>query len=411
MFIPISSEGEGEGETDTTAPVITLNGNADVTVEACSDYTELGATATDAVDGVVTVVTSGSVVLTVPDVYTITYTAEDSAGNDITATRTVTVVDTTPPVITLLGSTEVEVEQGDTFNDEGASAHDGCRGFSHITWETHNFVDTAVVGVFTLTYTATDDAGNSATATRTVTVVAPSELETAYYVPLGSPATLEVPAVPDAIYQWQYSGSIASPDGNWVNVVNMVGTIGGATTNRLNFAAVQTSDGRWYRCLVNGVASPIIYLFPEQSDMVWIDFSRVEGEQPEMTVTPAMVDRFFGSSTASVIGVTIYLERAPWVLNQEVDISGGPATVTLGDFDQDFDGDILYFEVYGKTSSGTLLTPDLNYFGLTSPNGDRVRRLSQPSNGAYNFGLPWTQVDSAIDGKALIDAIMANIEG
>ena len=40
--------------TDTTAPVITLNGDTQITVEVGSTYTDLGATASDNYDGDIT---------------------------------------------------------------------------------------------------------------------------------------------------------------------------------------------------------------------------------------------------------------------------------------------------------------------------------------------------------------------
>jgi hypothetical protein len=76
---------------DTTAPVITLNGSGTVTHEAATNYTDAGASSVDAVDGSVTVTTSGSVDVGTPAIYTLTYSATDAAGNTITATRTVTV--------------------------------------------------------------------------------------------------------------------------------------------------------------------------------------------------------------------------------------------------------------------------------------------------------------------------------
>ena len=58
--------------TDTTAPVITITGSASVNHEQGTTYTDEGATATDAVDGSVTVSTSGSVD-DAAGTYTITY--------------------------------------------------------------------------------------------------------------------------------------------------------------------------------------------------------------------------------------------------------------------------------------------------------------------------------------------------
>ena len=89
---------------DRIAPVITLNGDAIVTLEAGVDaYAELGATAADIADGDLT----GSIVIDASAVntaavgsYTVTYNVSDTEGNAAdTVTRTVDVVDTTPPVI------------------------------------------------------------------------------------------------------------------------------------------------------------------------------------------------------------------------------------------------------------------------------------------------------------------------
>jgi hypothetical protein len=82
--------------TDTTAPVITVlgagnNGNPAYVVVG-TIYTDAGATATDIVDGSVSVVPSGSVDTNTIGSYIITYTATDSASNTATQTRTVDVI-------------------------------------------------------------------------------------------------------------------------------------------------------------------------------------------------------------------------------------------------------------------------------------------------------------------------------
>ena len=85
---------------DTTNPVITVTGDATLTVENGSGvYTDAGATATDDTDGNITanVVVSGQVVNTnIDGVYTIRYNVSDAAGNAATeATRVVTVTTST----------------------------------------------------------------------------------------------------------------------------------------------------------------------------------------------------------------------------------------------------------------------------------------------------------------------------
>jgi len=81
---------------DTVAPVITLTGEANITIFQNSDYTDQGASATDAVDGTVDVVTTGTINEATTGDYVLTYTATDAAGNDSEVTRTVTV---TPVVL------------------------------------------------------------------------------------------------------------------------------------------------------------------------------------------------------------------------------------------------------------------------------------------------------------------------
>ncbi len=80
--------------TDTQAPVVALNGAAEVTLECLQPYVEAGVTASDACSGDLgsAVSVSGSVDTRVPGTYTLTYSVTDGAGLVGGATRTVTVV-------------------------------------------------------------------------------------------------------------------------------------------------------------------------------------------------------------------------------------------------------------------------------------------------------------------------------
>ena len=66
------------------------------------------------------------------------------------------------------GSASITHEQGTTYTDAGATALDSVDGVVEV--ETTGSVDDATAGTYVLTYTATDNAGNSATRDRTVTV-------------------------------------------------------------------------------------------------------------------------------------------------------------------------------------------------------------------------------------------------
>ncbi|MGD0709846.1 MAG: immunoglobulin-like domain-containing protein [Bacteroidales bacterium] len=77
--------------------------------------------------------------------------------------------DNTPPTITLVGGT-VTVTIGTTYTDPGYSAVDnaGNSVTPVVTWSPAENLN--VAGTYTITYTATDENGNSSTATRTVYV-------------------------------------------------------------------------------------------------------------------------------------------------------------------------------------------------------------------------------------------------
>jgi len=78
--------------TDTTPPVITLNGEATMTLNVGDIYTEPGTISTDNSGEAINVVVTGTVDTATAGTYTINYNATDSAGNKATElTRTVTV--------------------------------------------------------------------------------------------------------------------------------------------------------------------------------------------------------------------------------------------------------------------------------------------------------------------------------
>jgi hypothetical protein len=80
-------------------PVITLLGDASVTIDINQAYTDEGATASDPQDGDLTamIVVDNPVNTAVAGTYTVTYSVNDTAGNLAQAQRTVTVRAATPP--------------------------------------------------------------------------------------------------------------------------------------------------------------------------------------------------------------------------------------------------------------------------------------------------------------------------
>ena len=99
---------------------------------------------------------------------TVVIAVADQSGNTNYSTNTIVVQDLTPPVITLNGLAIMTVECHGSFSDPGATATDNC-ALAGLT--TNGTVDANSPGSYTITYVATDAAGNSSTNTRTVNVV------------------------------------------------------------------------------------------------------------------------------------------------------------------------------------------------------------------------------------------------
>ena len=121
------------------------------------------------------VVTGGQIDASTVTTYKIKYTAVSGFGNTTEFIRTVNIVDTSPPAITF-NPQSISVEEGNELDLTNGVTVDG-QGWDQ--W--NNYTTQAVdfdsgglnlnqVGTYTVTYTANDQYGNSATKPRTVTV-------------------------------------------------------------------------------------------------------------------------------------------------------------------------------------------------------------------------------------------------
>ena len=97
--------------------------------------------------------------------------AKTLTGNSGPVSSVTYTIDTIAPVITINGSIFVTVNVFSSYSDAGASATDNLDGNISSSIITTSNVNTSVLGTYHLTYNVHDSAGNSATATRTVSVV------------------------------------------------------------------------------------------------------------------------------------------------------------------------------------------------------------------------------------------------
>jgi len=153
---------------DTTVPEILSP--SDIVVEATGNFVtdiELGLAIIDDIIEVNTVTNDA------PDSFplgetTVTWTATDSSGNSATSTQTVSVVDTTAPSITSPSPIQVEATSVDNVLDIGNPVYGDLIDIASVT---NDAPDSFPLGETTVTWTATDSSGNSATSTQTVSVV------------------------------------------------------------------------------------------------------------------------------------------------------------------------------------------------------------------------------------------------
>jgi hypothetical protein len=160
------------------APTLIVNGSLEMTLECGqSTWQDPGASATDAC-GPVTVerYNSGEDAYgpgpnpNAVGTYSVQYIARNLNG-EASAVRTVTVQDTLPPAFQLNGGTEVAHTCGSQWVDPGFVAQDACYGNLAQSVQVSGYVNGWAPGTYTVTYQATDSAGNAAApVTRTVTV-------------------------------------------------------------------------------------------------------------------------------------------------------------------------------------------------------------------------------------------------
>src|SRR5205814_7687420 len=107
--------------------------------------------------------------------HTIMVTATDAAGNSASCTTSFTVTDSTPPTVTCPAATGASAGAGCQAAVpnilSGVTASDNCSSAGSITLVQSPTAGTMVgLGAHTITVTATDAAGNSATCTTSFTV-------------------------------------------------------------------------------------------------------------------------------------------------------------------------------------------------------------------------------------------------
>ena len=121
-----------------------------------------------------------------------TWTATDCAGNTTTASQTITVRDITPPIISGVGpDATIDCPLTPVFSTPSAS--DACDPNPSLNFSDNDQRDNCGLGPVTRTWTATDCAGNTTTASQTITV---RDITPPIISGVGPDATIDCPLTP-----------------------------------------------------------------------------------------------------------------------------------------------------------------------------------------------------------------------
>jgi len=179
---------------DDTPPTITaptniagLEGNTSITDPSDSSnqiggYTGLDTgsptNVTDDIDPTVTVTNDAPTIFPLGTT-TVTWRAEDDAGNFTEVTQTVQVQDTTAPILTLIGEKVVQLDGGMEFSVPGVSVDEVCD--TDLQVEVFPRLDVnSSDGVYLVTYNAMDESGNQANTVDRVVIL--GSFPAAHYV-------------------------------------------------------------------------------------------------------------------------------------------------------------------------------------------------------------------------------------
>ncbi len=157
-------------------PTIALIGEENITLKLNENYEEQGAKAfIEDEDVSSNIIVDGNIDTTKVGKYTLKYTIfNEKHKNPVSVERNIYIQDDVSPVITLEGKSEITIEVGDEYKDEGCTAEDNYDGDITNKVITTGEVNTKKEGKYTIQYSVEDSSGNKAEASRKVTVKKPA---------------------------------------------------------------------------------------------------------------------------------------------------------------------------------------------------------------------------------------------
>ena len=298
--------------TVDTLPQISLVSPGSVSAPYLGSWSDPGAIVSDDTlnsnDYVTTYGTNGNVDTSAPGQYTIIYTTlPDAVGQTASVTRTVTITNQ-PPVLSLVGAATINLDyKSGEYSEPGITLVDEADGLNINT--TINYtdttgadqgvvqsVDTNSAGVYTITYSVTDDRGLSTSVSRTVNVVNSTPVITlvgANPLPLLTGTSYIEPGFQVTDETKTISDVVVSSDVN--TAVDGVYTVTYNLTDELGLTATQRT-----RTVIVGNQVPVVTL--NGSADITMDYKGAAYNDPGVTVT---------DETLTVNDVVITIEYEP----------------------------------------------------------------------------------------------------
>ena len=302
---------------DTTKPILTIT-NTSTTVEVFESYNdEGGVTAADNYDGDITqdITTNSNVNTSIVGIYTVEFNVTDSSGNAaIPVTRTVNVIDTQVPVISLLGNSSLNVEQGSTYNDDGATATDIYDGDISSSIVTTNSVNTSTIGSYSVTYNVSDSSGNAAAEVSRTVNVGP-DVNAGSDITVCEEATINIGSNSNNLsydYQWTASPDPTAANGPTLNSpTTPVSEVTVFTTTQFTLSAYDSgvlvgSDIIVVTVIDKPVATVATDVTICEGDSIEIGSASVAGHTYQWTSNPAGFSSSIANPTVSPSVTTTY---------------------------------------------------------------------------------------------------------
>ena len=149
---------------DLSKPKMSID-DSDAYVCPGKEYTKEEVTATDNYDGDLTKKVKADI-----KKEKVTYSVKDSSGNEKVVTKKIRYEDIEKPTISLNNYETYDICVNDVYKDPGYTATDNCDGDLNDKVQIDGSVDNSLEGEYSLTYSVKDNAGNEASAVRTVRV-------------------------------------------------------------------------------------------------------------------------------------------------------------------------------------------------------------------------------------------------